>query len=725
MKQQLQRGEVKEALAGQIQRLWEILASAAAFFPTGNDQLAQWSEILQNLERHLDENRFRIAVVGTVKSGKSTLLNALVGRDLLRRGAGIVTAMITRVEPGPIPKATLVFKDWEELNGELNTALSFFPSPLLLTRQEPFDLRAEDDRRLLAEILAQVDRQQLLHQDILDKNFILIQSFLNGYPQVAGLLAAGPPELKLEGDQVLQHQQLVAQEASAVFLKDVRLTVPISWAVSGLELGDCQGSDSPIPQHLAQVQQYLIGADLVLYVISSRVGLRQADYKFLADLQRLRLAENCLFVINLDLGELESLAETERLLGRWRQELAFFQPQPALFAFSALDWLLDQLRRQGQPLNPKDLGKLLTWEADAPLTEYSRQEASRFTGYLRQVVQERQVELLWTSNLGQLQLVAQGARERLALQEKLWQQDLATCQDICRRLRERRQPFTNLLHSLHQALQGAVAELQRTLRPRIDRFCDFNQGPVGPQVAHFIQAYEPDLERLAPGDQLSAFLPGLYQLYQSFQQHLLQFITTEINLVLMEFIREQEDWVVTELQRVLEPLLVPLQDALRYYHLEIEQLGLGGEQPQIKLAPWKKGDNRQPPLFSLELSFDLRLRSEALFRFGLQLVGEAWTRLSRLWRRPSDLAPQDRLRQALQQALAVIKRKTAQELAVHLKSYAESLKFRYFFPLMEEMATYQEKALRTELAAVLVDLEGLSDILAARGGPKSSVAAPA
>jgi len=72
----------------------------ATIVPTGTPQAENWYWILENLQKKLAENRCRIAVVGTVKSGKSTLINSLLSFDLLKRGAGIVTAMITRIEPG-------------------------------------------------------------------------------------------------------------------------------------------------------------------------------------------------------------------------------------------------------------------------------------------------------------------------------------------------------------------------------------------------------------------------------------------------------------------------------------------------------------------------------------------------------------------------------------------------------------------------------------------------
>jgi hypothetical protein len=720
LEQQPQAGDVTSALSTRVARLRSLVVEMATIVPAGTPQAENWYWILGNLQKKLEENRCRLAVVGTVKSGKSTLINSLLSFDLLKRGAGIVTAMITRIEPGDRPGAVLLFKDWGEVNGELNSALSLFPSPVLLERQEGYDIRQPADRQLLGDALAQADEGQLLHLDMLDKNYVLIKSFLEGYPEVEKLLGAGNHRLELSADTLGLHQQLVAHEAKAVYLKDVRLRLPFPWPAKGLELGDCQGSDSPIPQHLAQVQNYLIGADLVIYVISSRIGLRQADYKFLTDLKRMRLWENCLFVLNLDLNELEDLAEAQRLVRRWQEELAVFQTGAPMFSFSALDQLLNRLKEQGQALSPRDQGLQQIWEADGALMDFSRGEAVRFGAYLQQTLATKQTRLLLSSSVGQLQNVAQGLKERILLQDKFLGEDVTAFQAIWERLRQRRQPLESLLHSLGQALQGAGHDLKRRLKVRLDHFFDVRHGEVGPLIARFIQDYQGDLDKLQLGDQLSSFMPGLYQVYQGFQQRLLLFITEEINLKILEFIRVQEEWCREELTNVLEPLLAPLQDALNLYYQEIENLGIKGRVPVITLEPWVKPEDMQPKLFSLELGLNVRLRSQAMLRFGINLVAEALGKLKKLLRQQASEGQSDRLRASLADALKHIKAQTRKEMADGLLSYREGLKFQYFFPLLDHLAQEQEKGLRSSLAALLVDLEGVQETISQQSSQKET-----
>jgi Dynamin family len=62
----------------------------------------------------LASGRFNVAIVGQFKRGKSTLINALVGRDLLPADVAPVTTAITIVEYGPAERATVGFDDGRE-----------------------------------------------------------------------------------------------------------------------------------------------------------------------------------------------------------------------------------------------------------------------------------------------------------------------------------------------------------------------------------------------------------------------------------------------------------------------------------------------------------------------------------------------------------------------------------------------------------------------------------
>lgn len=51
-----------------------------------------------NVLKRLKTNTFKLAVVGEFSSGKSTFLNALIGKDILKHGAQETTATITEIQ---------------------------------------------------------------------------------------------------------------------------------------------------------------------------------------------------------------------------------------------------------------------------------------------------------------------------------------------------------------------------------------------------------------------------------------------------------------------------------------------------------------------------------------------------------------------------------------------------------------------------------------------------
>ena len=64
-------------------------------------------EIINRLIERLSDKSFRVAVVGEFSSGKSTFLNALMGRDILKHGAVETTATITEIVNSPSVNANI------------------------------------------------------------------------------------------------------------------------------------------------------------------------------------------------------------------------------------------------------------------------------------------------------------------------------------------------------------------------------------------------------------------------------------------------------------------------------------------------------------------------------------------------------------------------------------------------------------------------------------------
>ena len=285
-----------------------------------------------------------------------------------------------------------------------------------------------------------------------------------------------------------------------------------------MELGDCQGSDSPFPQHLAQVLAYLIKSDLALYVVSSRVGLRQADFQFLAELKRMGLMPHILTLLNLDLGEHTSYAEVVKIRDRVAQELASWQPDPRVYAFSALKLLLDRRQARGESLDPREAAVLKVWATDPDSAAFSDAEAARFEHDLQAALGDLRTRRLAGGSLAQVKMVARGLREQLELTGDLLTRGMDAIKELETRLAARRQPLHATMATVSQTLEGAGHRLKKTLRSRVDSLLDRHSGRVGKDLSEFIQNFTPDWDQLAPPSVTPAFRPVLYQAVSRIRQ---------------------------------------------------------------------------------------------------------------------------------------------------------------------------------------------------------------
>ncbi len=700
-------GQPQGALIQEIAHLQDLAQEWARLFPQAAAQWEHWLKVLSQVQAHVSEDICRLAVVGAVKSGKSTAINALLGQDLLKRGAGILTAMITRIQPGPEPRAVLEFKEWPEINGEINRALGLAPVPRLRERSAPLDLKQAVDRELLAQVLAEAQKEDIWSAGSLDPNYLLLKSYLEGYDLIQGLQPAANV-LTLSGPELARHREMVTREATAVYLKDVLLTIPFPWTANGLEFGDCQGSDSPIPQHLAQVLAYLVKCDLALYVVSSRVGLRQADFQFLGELKRMGLMPHVLSVLNLDLGEHESLDEVRRLRDRVAQEMAPWQPEPRVYAFSALKLLLDRRRGRGESLDPRETGLLAVWDMDGAAARFSDQEAARFQGDLQAAIRTLQGRRLAGGSLSQVQMVARGIREQLELTQGLLSQDLEAIKRVESHLQARRQPLESTLANLDQTLEGAGIHLKKVLKDRVNSLMDRRHGKVGSKLTGFIRDYEPNWDRLLLSAALASFRPALYQLFQECVKELTHYVAGETNVSLVEFIRDQEDWLRGELARVEAPLLLSLQDALTLYYREIEALGFPAAPPNLEMAANPRPPGLEVPLLNLQLDPGWRLDAEVWMRSGAGVLERYWEALKRRLGLGPEVEPRRRLLRDLARALKALKNWLQEQVKVQLIDYGERLKFQYFLPLVDRWLQQQETALANTIRSLLTDLEGVA-----------------
>ncbi|MBT7632182.1 MAG: dynamin family protein, partial [Desulfobacula sp.] len=107
----------------------------------------------QMIPEYIREDLLKIAVVGVIKSGKSTFINSLVGKELVKRGAGVITSITTRIRKGRKNRATIYLKSWDDINSQLKNVLLLFPDDGSDNKiMKDFDIRRKRDRNYLRKI---------------------------------------------------------------------------------------------------------------------------------------------------------------------------------------------------------------------------------------------------------------------------------------------------------------------------------------------------------------------------------------------------------------------------------------------------------------------------------------------------------------------------------------------------------------------------------------------
>jgi hypothetical protein len=420
------------------------------------------------------------------------------------------------------------------------------------------------------------------------------------------------------------------------------------------------------------------------------------------------LLPHILFHLNQDLAEHRSLAEVEGLRTRVLQELTPWQPDPPLYAFSALKLLLDRRRARGEALDHREEALLSLWAVDPEITAFSDGETTRFQQDLEAALERLQRHRLAGGSLSQVQMVARGLKEQLELTHGLLAQDLGALQELETRLRARQQPLKDTLASLRRTLEGATPQLQKTLKARVNSLLDLQGGEVGGALARFIRGYEPSWEKLLPPETLPPLRTALYQLFQEFQQALGHFVTAEINVSLVEFVRGQETWLQQELTQAVAPLFLALQEALTLYYRETAALGLAAQPPLLAPVPHPRPAGLELPLLQLELNPGWWGLGEAWLRLGAGFLRRGWEALKRRLGRGTPVDPRSQLLAQLTRTLKALKGWLVEQVRVQLLDYQERLKFQYFFPLLDCWLKDQEASLENNLGSLLSGLEGVA-----------------
>jgi hypothetical protein len=462
-------------------------------------------------------------------------------------------------------------------------------------------------------------------------------------------------------------------------------------------------------------------AHLLVYVVSSRTGLRRADIKFLSMIKKMGILDNILFVLNCDFSEHPSIEELSSLAGRVAEELSLIKPEPELFAFSAL---FNLFASQDGSLSDKDRRRLEAWRAEPDLVGFSRQESVRFSAAFDEILTRKRYTLLYQNPIERMSAVNAGMANWIGVNRDILSRDASTAGEIAGRIRKHRERFGQILQALQSSLSGVVPKIREQVGADVNRFLDPGSGEVMKAVNGFITRYS-----FAPGVhaetvQSGGFSHALYQVFQEFKQALDGFITEQVNPEIIRFIALEEERVKEAVEAIAAPYRSLIEDAFGEFCYLMKTLGIPIDciRPEAMGLPsveslMRTSGLRLPPL-ATTIGYTARIRTEAILRRGLY---RAVTQLKKALKKPVETGEGD-LR-ALQEGVKRIQQETRQSFVFHLRDYQENLKFAYLFRLSEVVAQRLSQAVAEQVQAYSSDFATLAHQLSSRKEDKEKAAA--
>ncbi len=713
-------------VGGELLSLLDRMESALKI---DGEPIERWKGICRQVRKPDEFSTVHTAVVGPIKSGKSTFVNALMGRDYLKRGAGVVTSIVTRIRKGKKLTAQLTFKSWEEVNGEMQRALTLFPDRQW--EETEFDIRKEDHREAVASALHSLKPEQWIEEDTRNPDTVLLETFLLGYPEVSGILAEKESLVKTyKAGDFPQHQRFSGDDRLAVYLSDLSLTIDADLLDENTEVADCQGSDSPNPWHMAMIQDYLAGAHLIVYVVSSRTGLRQADIRFLNMLRRMGMGEQILFVVNIDLDEHPGLSELTPLIERIGSEIGRIIPDPALHAFSALHHLF---MAAGSSLSEKEQGRVEAWEKEPDLTDYSRAGRNHFLADFRYHLTEKRNHLIFKNGLEKLSAISAAAGHQVRVARELSEQRPEGGEKIVQKIRFHQEKMAGIRSMIRSTLDGAAQRLKGELKTDADRFFD----PVGrksilPDLFRFVEncpvtypasAPAPKGEKKDEAGRKKRISREMYRIFQEFKRLVDGYMAETVNPEIIRFIKAEEQKILSFFESVTGPYDVMLADALDEYNRSLKGFGISGigrngrsiENPDMdRIRQTKK--IKLPPA-KAAMRYSARIKTEAVIRFGVYSLGRL---IKKLFGREGDGGTQIR---ALKDGVTRLRAEALGSIRFHFKDYRENLKYQYLFKLAHGAADHLNRELVERFGGYEADLAAIADLVGNQG-PKKKGADP-
>lgn len=501
----------------------------------------------------IQSGQLKIAVVGVIKSGKSTFVNALVGKELVKRGAGVITSMTTRIKKGKRNCAVIKFKSWDQINAQIENAIQLFPTDDLPGDLDsdlpaPFDLRRKNDRMILKSIYHKMMSGFPLKDGKILPETLMIRHALQGYDRCSEMVKADESSIQLKGSEFDKHKAFTSDADRAFFVRDVCLEVFGKRIDPDLEIADCQGADSTDPTSLDQVLKYIETANVIVYCISSRNGLRQSDIMFLSKMKALGLLDQVLVINNCDLTEHDHIDDLKKIASSIEQDLEIFGSGIRVFSFSFLYHLYEQL---GSKLSKKAKANLSLWQDEKKMLAFCLDQNKQFFSLFNTIVQTSRNQYLVSVHLNRLNMVLSSLKQKIDFGIDLLSSDQDQKQQIQQQLEKQAQDALRLELIVTNSIDSAVQGLEKEVKSQLDLFFARDEQKILENTRRFVDQTDVDPEPYRKTGSDNGFNQILYLLFQDFRRKLDGYVIENVKPKIRKLVTAQDKTIQAHFQSLL------------------------------------------------------------------------------------------------------------------------------------------------------------------------------
>ncbi|MGB5918779.1 dynamin family protein [Arcobacter sp.] len=231
-------------------------------------QSQEYKEELTNTKEYLENQKFSIGITGVMNAGKSTMLNALMGKEILGSAVVPETANLTIVKHGT-PEANVFYWNKEEWN------------------------RIEQSGKQLESIKEFVHETKKIFGDEIH-NYIHDDSYSE----------------KVDINNLAAYTSAEASGKKCNLVKYVELKSDLRFLEDGIEIVDTPGLDDPVIQREEITKEYLNQCDLMIHLMNVSQSATLKDVEFIIDALLYQNITKLLIVITrADTVEKEQLQE--------------------------------------------------------------------------------------------------------------------------------------------------------------------------------------------------------------------------------------------------------------------------------------------------------------------------------------------------------------------------------------------------------------------------------